>query len=398
MDIEDAYDERLIQLEPRLQEYIRRKNFNEENDIEPSIPVEQEFCITPYDLKVIKRYMQGKSNIYPSKILSKDPHFIKIKKDSKPFQDNEFSNDPRYARLQKKMQSHKDARKHITNFEGLDDDYLIFHQSNPYDLKPQNKPQKMAKPYDDPSNLNDDYDDNIYDDNIMLDSRDLMLNSNKHKKKSYQNQSYCYNTNNKSKNESAYHHPPRIAYNQVIIPQKVNGGLKHSRDVSDVIGNLDVYNKHLNETYEYINDDNQYSPDEYINNNNKYNHVNNSHKHNTDRIIDNDVNYKQKSRKTQREMQSGYQNIPFRYGNGLPDVSLEDSLRGGFRDTSKKSTGFRNSFENNFQYVSEDMSDPNHNVQMWPQNTRGANKQIARAKSEAVMKEKMLRDRSVYFN
>ena len=56
MDYEDAFNIGSIQLEPRLQEYMRRKRFNEENDIEPNIPEEKEFCVTDHDLKIIKRY------------------------------------------------------------------------------------------------------------------------------------------------------------------------------------------------------------------------------------------------------------------------------------------------------------------------------------------------------
>src|SRR5579872_5643597 len=76
MDIDAAFNINSIQLEPRLQEYLRRKRFNEENDIDPPIPEEQEFCITNHDLKIIKKYKQGKTNLYSSKRLAKNPNFI----------------------------------------------------------------------------------------------------------------------------------------------------------------------------------------------------------------------------------------------------------------------------------------------------------------------------------
>src|SRR5277367_5573557 len=186
MNYEDAFDIGSIQLEPRLQEYLKRKKFNEENDIEPPIPEEKEFCITPHDLNIIKRYKQGKKNIYTPKRIAKDPHFVRPNTgdfDGDPF-DMDFKKDPRYQRLQKKMQSHRDAQKKIRDFEGIDEDYTIFHQSNPYDLKPENRPKKIAKPYDDPNNeLGSDLEDDLYDnpcndvcdDAFMMDSRDLVL-------------------------------------------------------------------------------------------------------------------------------------------------------------------------------------------------------------------------------
>lgn len=381
MNLDEAFDVSAIQLEPRLQEYLRRKKFNEENDIEPPIPEEQEFCITEFDMKMLKRFRQGKKKLYSSKRLAKDPHFVEPLADNFSMSmEHDFKKDPRYKRLQKKLESHKKAQREIRNFEGIDEDYTIFHQSNPYDLKPEQKPKKISKPYDDPDNDNSS-DDEMFHGELMMDSRDLMLGRSRPIKSQNQagardsfdsmkisrdlsNNSYCYSPNRKSANPNSYHHPPRIAYKQYVMPQRVDGGLEHSRNVSDIIGNLDSYNKHLNETYEYIQSDvdldtKTFTPGTRTN--------------------------------TRREMPSCYQSVPFMYGNGLADVSLEDSLRGGIRDSSKKSVGFRNPFEHSFSYISEDISDPNHTVQMWPQNSRGQNKEIARPNSIALKSERRIR-------
>jgi hypothetical protein len=167
-------------------------------------------------------------------------------------------------------------------------------------------------------------------------------------------------------NPIAYHHTPNIAYKQRLQPQEITGGLKHSRDITDIIGNIDNYNKHLNNTYEYINggadlDTHTITPNTRTG--------------------------------TQRGNHNSYQSVPFRYGNGLADISVEDSLRGGFRDSSKKSIGFKNSFEHNFDFISGDISAPEHSVQMWPTMTRGQNKEIARPKSMAVRSENRIRNR-----
>lgn len=371
MDFEEAFNIRHINLEPRLQEYMRRKKFNQENDITPDIPEEQEFCITKDDKKMMKRHKQGKTKLYTGKRLAKQSHFVQPDTNGFDSMTADFKQDPRYERLKKKMTSHKRAQAQIRNFDGLDEDYDIFHRSNPYDLRPDKRPSQIAKPYDDPMNDDLSWDEN--NDAFMMSSRDLVLGPSRPRKEPRSSEidsaysdnrgQYCYNTNRKSNNPSAYHHTPKISYRQRLQPQRVHGGLPHSRDVQDVIGNLDNYNRHLDNTYEYINgcadlDTHTFIPDTRIG--------------------------------TQRGNYNNYQAVPFRYGDGLPDVCLEDSLRGGIRDSSKKSIGFKNPFDHQFDYISEDISDPNHSVQMWPSMTRGQNKEIARPHSGAARSEQRI--------
>lgn len=358
MDLNEAYNETTMYLEPRLQEYIRRKRFNKENNITPNIPEEKEFCITSYDKKIIKRHKEGKNRIYDDDTISKDPHFVKASGKFE-FEDHDFKKDPRYRRLQRKMASHKKAREAISNYSNMDDCYTHFHNSNPYDLRQDKRPQRISKPYDNNdeiSNSSDNYDPmNQHENGFLLDSRDLVLASDRTSATNYQNSNrgkYCYSPNQVSCNESSYHHTPKISYRNTLIHEKVNGGLEHNHSVNDIVDDLNDYRKHLDNTYTYLGD--------------QLNHQSNSHKVNL------------------RGRENNRRNVPFQYGNGFPNITLEDSLRGGFRDSSKKSIGFRNAFENQFQYISSDISDPNHTVQMYPQNSRGQNKEIARPNSRSI--------------
>lgn len=375
MDYEDAFNIGSIQLEPRLQEYMRRKKFNEENDIEPTISEEKEFCVSSYDLKMIKRFNQGKKKLYTEKRLSSDPHFVRPESDGFEELDSEhdFKKDPRYKRLQKKLQSHKDAQKQIRNFEGIDEDYTIFHQTNPYDLDPEKRPQRISKPYDEPNNAFDNYDyenNSSFDSAVMMDSRDLVLAPSRSPKTKKSNNAYdfeqqypenrgkyCYSPNTKTKNFNTYHHPARINYKRPLTNEQVSGSMKHRLELKDIIGNLDTYNRHLNRTYDYV-----------------------------------DTEYGSNS-KSSRETQSSYQAIPFGYGNGLPNISVEESLKGGIRDSSKKSIGFRNPFEHQFDYISKDISDYRHTVNMWPQSTRGENRELARPNSASARYDKEMRNK-----
>jgi hypothetical protein len=51
----------LMYLEPRLQEYVKKKTYFTKNDITPSIPLEQEYDITAYDVKRINKLMKCKN-------------------------------------------------------------------------------------------------------------------------------------------------------------------------------------------------------------------------------------------------------------------------------------------------------------------------------------------------
>jgi len=317
MDIELAFNEYSMMLEPRLQEYMRRKRFNKQNNITPTINEEQEFSISKNDIDTINKYRHGQNY---NKISGCD--YVKAsKKIDGGITNIDVKDDPRFKRIEEKKLAHLKAKQLNSNYEGIDKEYNIFHQTNPYDIKQKNKVQKISKPY---------YTENDF----MLDSKDVMFNSN--------NKNLSYNPQNEDYIQG-YHHEPKIAYNQILTPQINNGGLKHTRNIDDIIGNVDNYEKHLNTTYAYINNDSD-------NNNTKYN----------------------------KEKEQHYKNVPFMYGHGIADVSLEDSMRGNVKDTKKKSVGFKNPFANYFSFISSDISAPEHTVNMRPVNTRGANKEIAR--------------------
>lgn len=53
-----------IMLEPRLQEYLRKKQIYKENGIESCISLEQEYQITNLDKKILRCFLKGKRDIY----------------------------------------------------------------------------------------------------------------------------------------------------------------------------------------------------------------------------------------------------------------------------------------------------------------------------------------------
>ena len=322
MLLEDAFNPFAVRLEPRLQEYILKKKFNKANHINPDIPVEKEFCITPYDITVINEHLGGKKkNKFKSKMKNENCDYF-VKPDFSSFNTVDFKSDERYKRLQKKNIANANAKNQISNMSHMDPEYTIIQQSNPFQ-----EHVGLSKC------------------DMYLDSRDLAISPSRPYIDKPDRNKYCYNINNKSnKNPNVYNNPPKISYNQYLQSERINAGLPYGdpRELAqlDSIGQLNEYTSHLNETY--LVDEN-----------------------------DNANNYNQQNIKNKRSQ--------LFLGNGYPDISVEESLRGCYVDSSKKSVGFRNAFENQFSYISDDICDPDHTVMAWPANSRGTNKEIARA-------------------
>lgn len=84
-----------IMLEPRLQEYIKKKSYYKHNSIEPCIKPEIEFCITDRDKRIIKDFLKGKTDIYTPtgsamNHLKKDRSYRKQHFPSRTFRDDDI--------------------------------------------------------------------------------------------------------------------------------------------------------------------------------------------------------------------------------------------------------------------------------------------------------------------
>lgn len=128
------YKSNNLSLEPRLQEYIKKKNFYIKNNIEFDFDIEREFSITPADISIIKGFMRGNSKVYEkdthSKILSKN---LNIKENkvfpSASFRDKEQKNYG-YQKISKekfttpdKLRDHKLNLTNIKDFRDLSTSY-----------------------------------------------------------------------------------------------------------------------------------------------------------------------------------------------------------------------------------------------------------------------------------
>jgi hypothetical protein len=101
--VKDGYkcDDKLT-MEPRLIEYIEKKKYFFDNDIEGSVSLEQQYQITEYDKKVINKFMRGKKQPY------KNGDFVNPS--GQQFPSSEFGQDARFDRLKNKVKKDNDAQ------------------------------------------------------------------------------------------------------------------------------------------------------------------------------------------------------------------------------------------------------------------------------------------------
>lgn len=121
-----------IMLEPRLQEYLKKKEYFKRNNIETSISIEQEFMITPDDKEKISMFLHGNKKIYNPKynILNKEP----TEMEQQYFPSKEFrDSDDRQKRI--KIKKEKLIRPVNRGMFAPDVDNL-FYDEPPVDAEP----------------------------------------------------------------------------------------------------------------------------------------------------------------------------------------------------------------------------------------------------------------------
>lgn len=87
-----------MMLEPRLQEYIKKRQYCRDNDIEPTVPLEKEFSITNTDKKLLRTFLSGNTNVYKQAQYEK---LISEKPKQKSFPSTYFKEDPRVLKINK---------------------------------------------------------------------------------------------------------------------------------------------------------------------------------------------------------------------------------------------------------------------------------------------------------
>lgn len=118
-----------ICLEPRLQEYIKKKKHYKKNNIHVDLPLEKQYNITGGDVKLIKAFLKGDKSVYNYD--QKEEYIDSFECDTgfAMDPDERYRADPRFKRYLKKVEKDKNAMKQRYNFGGIDQDYNNAFQS-----------------------------------------------------------------------------------------------------------------------------------------------------------------------------------------------------------------------------------------------------------------------------
>lgn len=87
-----------MMLEPRLQEYIKKRKFNKENNIQSIVPLEKEFSITNNDKKLLRSFLGGNTDVYRQEQYEK---IMSQKKKQTSFPSSTFKDDSRVLKINK---------------------------------------------------------------------------------------------------------------------------------------------------------------------------------------------------------------------------------------------------------------------------------------------------------
>lgn len=216
-----------ITLEPRLQEYLKKKEYYQKNNIEVQVPLEMTYSITKDDAKRIKRFNKGKVDLYSRNRLNNESNFIDSTNNKKDKSDYKYKQDPRYKRLQNKLKKQRDATIQRNNYSNI-------YQNINYESK-----------------LIDEINDKMHLDNDNIEYEEKQINQ--FEDNSYLLSNNPYEDKKKYKNEMVYHEEPSISYNNRLYNTNVydlnnnhnNSSFKKNKFNKKIINHINDFNNKI---------------------------------------------------------------------------------------------------------------------------------------------------------
>lgn len=338
MNLFNDNDGSSISIDPRLREYIEKKRYYAENDIEPVVPLESQYNISDIDRRIIRSYMRGDIKTYERRTKRSS---TMVDPSNQKFPSSEFEYDTRFDRLKKKQEREKAAQDQRRNYGIMQQKYDMYDSHREYASPFGNDKNRFfnRKRSNDFTPCND-----KYRDELLMDSRDFVDNP------------HLLNRDRKS----AFHHSPRIQYNirQQLADSGYRGGrrgLDHDSNVSDIIGSLDTYSKRMNKTYNYSSDMDLDT-----------------------KVVTPYMNCKRYSG------EQSYKSVPYMSGGNMRDVDVESYVKTGIPSRGSRSLGYNNPVEHYFQYISDDIQNADHVVMDRGVPTRLLNKQLAKPRKRKI--------------
>ena len=306
-----------MNLEPRLQEYLQRKDFFDKNNLDMKL-LEKQYMITDKDKHLINLYFN--KNIYKKKDLDRNSFcdFIEVPKEKPKLESDKFRQDKRFERLQRKVAMEKAAQGTRSDISELSRNYDLFNDSG------------MASMQGEPSSYFDRaFPETPLDTNSFEESKRLL-------KQPYNPHMY---------EQPQKHVEPKIQYKQKIYNNQYNSYLSHKPSLDNIVENMNSYTNKVNKTYDFNSDSQYFSPQFNTNNCRK------------------------------EEMDYMYRHVGEMTGGDLRNIDIETYIKFGSPTSKAKSLGFENPVEHHFSYIDNDIQNPVHVVNDRPQLSRLSNKQ-----------------------
>ena len=326
-----------LDLEPRLVEYLKRKKFYEEQDIN-TVSLERQYQISKQDLKIISEYQNKDNNICNSgerqyiqrRVKNYDENTDLIDCSKARFPSNDIV-DTRLERINEKMKRERDASRHKFNTDNLKDSY---------DMYSRNFSSTTSKDFDNEFSL-----DNVRDEmNSTLTSNfEANSPSNVHE---LINPSTT-NHYNAPKPKIQNHYAPQIQYNQRQQFQRPG-----NQDKQFNFGSGYTYRKPETPQFQRGNTFD----------------------------IDNKVNIPTNNcRKS--DLNALYYNVG---GGEMKNIDYENYVKYGYPTSKARSLGFENPAEHAFHFIDSDIQDPKHVIFDRPISSRLDNKATAKSKNRDI--------------
>ena len=334
-DFYDCSKDDDIMLDPRLSEYLKKKRYFRDNGIEMH-QLEKEFNITDKDSMRIRAYFRGDNKNY-----NNTKHQDLIDPIEADFPSSKFKKDARLDRIKKKQVMEEEASNQRKNYGLMNRGYDMYRSDRPFasaygdDFK---KSEFHPKQWFEESNR-DEFD--SHSNEWFQNSRDANNDWNPHVARD--------NKPKKSFSKSNTYTNPRSKYNGYLPNESSISHDPHSID--SIIGELDSYAHKVNSPYGRLNE----------------------------MDLDHKVVLPNGNCSNRRETENNYRSVPYMSGVGNRDIDVDTFVRFGTTPSrGSKSLGYPNPIEHHFDYISDDIQNPDHVVNERGLPSRMFNKETAR--------------------
>jgi hypothetical protein len=340
-----------IYLEPRLQEYITKKETYKKYNIKPVVSLEVEFGITTEDKKKIKMIKKNGGQLFED---ANNPiyheNISNVSLNSNNLLDSQFSSKGFLTDNIKDKKFEKMFQKYdkIKQKDESRREQILKNQNN------QNMSGWLGendKDIVDSRFFSADFTSSRYNDDKF--NEETKVENKKYINKPAITTERTFNKNNddfynpyslSQKNQT--HKTAKIAYNQKLHnDDNIVESQKNVNDIDNIIGNYESYRKQVNPKFQKTMD------------------FDFEHKRTIPSVSSNG----KKNLNT-----SSYKTMPFMgYDTDAKNINEENQLLQGMPVRTHKSYGYNNSFENQFQYISNDIQSPDHTVMSFPRGGYG---------------------------